>query len=155
MGYGFMAISAGPLFRFNPSISFHAQCRTADEVDAIWERLSEGGAVLMPLGEYPFRKRYGWIQDRYGVSWQVVHAEGDYTQRVTPVLMFVGDACGKAEEAIGFYASVFPDSGSQVFARYGKEEAPDQDGTVKYAQFILDGQEFGAMDSAQVTERDD
>jgi predicted 3-demethylubiquinone-9 3-methyltransferase (glyoxalase superfamily) len=150
MGYDFMAISAGPLFKINPSISFHAKCRTVEEVNAIWERLSDGGTVMTALGEYPFSKRYGWIQDKYGVSWQVIHAEGEFTQRITPVLMFVGDVCGKAEEAVHFYTSLFPDAKAHVFARYAKGEVPDREGTVKYAQFILNSQEFGAMDSARM-----
>ena len=148
MGYDFMAISAGPFFKINPSISFHVRCRMVAEVDQIWEKLSPGGTVMMELGEYPFSKRYGWIQDKYGVSWQVIHTEGDFEQRIVPALMFVGDVSGKAEEAIGFYASVFRDASAQVLARYVDGEEPDRAGTVKYAQFILDGQEFGAMDSA-------
>jgi len=150
LGYDFMAISAGPYFKINPSISFHAGCRTAREVDEIWKKLSDGGTVIMELGEYPFSKRYGWIQDRYGVSWQVILVEGDFKQRITPVLMFVGDVCGRAEEAVGFYASIFPGGKSQVLARYAKGEQPDQDGTVKYAEFVIAGQEFGAMDSARM-----
>jgi len=147
MGYDFMAISAGPFFKINPSISFHARCRTVAEVNQIWEKLSAGGTVMMELGEYPFSKRYGWIQDKFGVSWQVIYTEGDFQQRIMPALMFVGDVCGKAEEAIGFYTSVFKNTKSEVLARYEKGEEPDREGTVKYAQFILDGQEFGAMDS--------
>jgi predicted 3-demethylubiquinone-9 3-methyltransferase (glyoxalase superfamily) len=150
MGYDFKAISAGPLFKINPSISFHAKCRTPEEVDQIWEKLAEGGTVMMELGEYPFSRRYGWIQDKFGVSWQVIHTEGDFEQRITPVLMFVGDVCGRAEEAVGFYASVFRDAKAEVLARYVDGEEPDKAGTVKYAQFILDGQEFGAMDSARM-----
>ena len=72
MGYDFMAMSAGPLFKINPSISFHAKCRTVEEVDELWEKLSDGGIVRMALGAYPFSKRYCWIEDKYGVSWQVV-----------------------------------------------------------------------------------
>jgi predicted 3-demethylubiquinone-9 3-methyltransferase (glyoxalase superfamily) len=150
MGYNFMAISAGPLFKINPSISFHAKCKTVEQVNAIWNRLSDGGTVMMELGEYPFSKRYGWIQDKFGVSWQVIYTEGEFNQRITPVLMFVGDLCGKAEEAVNFYASVFPNANAQILARYVKGEAPDREGTVKYAQFNLDGQEFGAMDSARM-----
>ena len=150
MGYDFMAISAGPLFKINPSISFHARCRTVEEVNEIWGRLSDKGIVMMELGEYPFSKRYGWIQDKYGVSWQVIHAEGEFKHRITPVLMFVGDVCGKAEEAVNFYASVFPDARAQVRLHYAKGEEPDREGTVKYAQFTIDGQEFGAMDSARM-----
>lgn len=148
LGYNFMAISAGPLFKINPSISFHVKCKTVEEVDAVWEKLSAGGTVLMELGEYPFSKRYGWVQDKCGLSWQVIHTQGDFKQRITPVLLFTKDVCGKTEEAISFYSSVFPNAKSQVFARYAKGEEPDKEGTVKYAQFVLEGQEFGAMDSA-------
>ncbi len=150
MGYEFMAISAGPLFKINPSISFHVKCRTVGEVDEIWKKLSVDGTALMDLGEYPFSKRYGWIQDKYGVSWQVIHTEGEFIHRITPVLMFVGEVCGRAEEAVNFYASVFPGGNSQVQARYAKGEQPDKEGTVKYAGFSLGGQEFGAMDSARM-----
>jgi predicted 3-demethylubiquinone-9 3-methyltransferase (glyoxalase superfamily) len=41
-------------------------------VDALWEKLSPGGEVLMPLDRYPFNEKYGWIADRYGLSWQIV-----------------------------------------------------------------------------------
>jgi predicted 3-demethylubiquinone-9 3-methyltransferase (glyoxalase superfamily) len=150
LGYDFMAISAGPLFRINPSISFHAMCRTVEEVDTIWEKLLKGGTVMMELGEYPFSKRYGWIQDKYGVSWQVIYAEGDFKQSVIPVLMFAGNVSGKAEEAVGFYVSVFEDAKAEVLARYVKGEQPDKEGTVKYERFTLSGQEFGAMDSARM-----
>jgi predicted 3-demethylubiquinone-9 3-methyltransferase (glyoxalase superfamily) len=158
-GLPFMAISAGPLFRFNPSVSFHIKCQTKEEVDAIWEQLSPGGNVLMPLDTYPFSERYGWIEDRYGLSWQVIHAGGNPAgQRITPVLMFTGGVCGKTEEAIDFYASVFqgaPDSAkigetkADVLARYPGNAGPDKEGTVQYAHFRLAGREFGAMDSAR------
>jgi len=149
-GQAFMAISAGPLFKFNPSISFHVKCKMKDEVDALWEKLSEGGTVLMKLGEYPFSERYGWIQDKYGLSWQLIFVgKSEMKQKITPVLMFVGNVCGKAEEAVNFYASVFRDAKVDNIARYGKGEEPDKEATVKYAAFTLRGQEFGAMDSAR------
>lgn len=148
MGYQFMAISAGPIFQINPSISFHVKCRTPEEVDAIWEKLAPGGTAMMELGAYPFSKRYGWIQDKYGVSWQVIHIEGDLSQRITPALMFTNDVCGRAEEALTAYASIFPASSAQVMARYEAGEEPDAPGSVKYAQLLLDSQEFVAMDSA-------
>jgi predicted 3-demethylubiquinone-9 3-methyltransferase (glyoxalase superfamily) len=148
-GFSFMAISAGPVFTINPSISFHIKCTSVEEVDAIWSKLEPGGKVLMELGSYPFSERYGWVQDKYGVSWQVIHA-GDrpFTQKITPVLMFVGERCGKAEEAINFYTSLFKNSSSNILARYGANQEPDKEGTVMYASFTLEGIEFGAMDSA-------
>ena len=156
-GLPFMAISAGPLFRFNPSVSFQVGCRTKEEVDALWEQLSQGGTVLMPLGAYPFSARFGWVEDRYGLSWQVMQtAENPAAQKITPMLMFVGDVCGKAEEAINFYADVWAgapgrssrDIRTDVLSRYGAGELPDHGGTVRYARLALAGQEFAVMDSA-------
>jgi predicted 3-demethylubiquinone-9 3-methyltransferase (glyoxalase superfamily) len=146
----FMAISAGPLFKFNPSVSFHIKFKTKDEVDAIWEKLSAGGKVLMPLDAYPFSERYGWIEDKYGLSWQVIYAgNNEIKQKITPVLMFVGTVCGKTEEAVTFYTSVFHNAKTFFLTRYSKGEEPDKEGTVKYVAFTLEGMEFGAMDSAR------
>ena len=149
LGQPFMAISAGPLFKFNPSISFHIKCKMKGEVDTIWKGLSERGTVLMELGAYPWSEKYGWVQDKYGLSWQVIFVgDGRIEQKITPALMFVGDVCGKAEEAVNFYTTVFHNAKADITARYGKGEEPDREGTVKYAAFTLEGQEFGIMDSA-------
>jgi predicted 3-demethylubiquinone-9 3-methyltransferase (glyoxalase superfamily) len=157
-GQPFMAISGGPLFKFNPSVSFHLRCETTQEVDAMWARLSPGGRILMPLDKYPFSERYGWLEDKYGLSWQVVQAGGaPVLQKVTPFLMFAGNVCGKAEAAINYYVAVFKDAPNgrgdntkaEILARYGKGDDPDQEGSVRYAQFSLLGQAFGAMDSAR------
>jgi predicted 3-demethylubiquinone-9 3-methyltransferase (glyoxalase superfamily) len=147
-GQSFQAFSAGPYFKFNPSISFHVKCDTKEEIDHIWDRLSQGGQVLMELGEYPFSEKYGWLQDRYGLSWQVLYTGGTaFDQKITPVIMFAGKVYGKAEEAIKFWSSVFHPSSVAAIQRYGKGEEPDREGTVRYASFSLFGQEFGAMDS--------
>ena len=148
-GQQFSLISAGPLFKFNPSVSFLIACPSKEEVDALWEKLSKGGTPLMPLAAYPFSERYGWIQDRYGLSWQVMFT-GDrpIPQKITPTLMFVGEVCGKAEEAIRYYASVFHGTKIGDIFRYGRGEAPDKEGTVKFAPFTLEGKQFAAMDSA-------
>ena len=148
-GCRFVAINGGPLFKFTPAISFLVACRTKEEVDALWEKLAAGGSALMELGAYPFSERYGWVQDGYGLSWQVM-AMGDreIRRKIVPTLMFVGEQAGKAEEAIRFYASLFKDAGIGDIMRYGKGEEPDKEGTIKHAGFTLENQEFAAMDSA-------
>lgn len=148
-GQGFTLLSAGPLFKFNPSISFMVSCATVDEVDELWRRLSDGGEPLMEIGEYPFSKRYGWIQDRYGLSWQVLHTDGPIRQKITPSLMFVGSQAGRAEEAVRFWTSVFRNAGVGEIARYPKGMEPDREKTVMFAPFTLEGQAFAAMDSAR------
>jgi len=149
-GQEFTLLSAGPLFKFTPAISFLVACETKEEVDALWSELSRGGTALMELGSYPFSERYGWTQDRYGLSWQVMYAGGQpIRQKITPTLMFTEKVSGKAEEAMTFYTSVFHDAkiAEPVF-RYGPGEEPDKEGTIRHAGFTLEGQEFAAMDSA-------
>jgi len=148
-GQSFVGINGGPLFKFTPAVSFLVACATKEEVDALWARLSESGAALMELGAYPFSERYGWTQDKYGLSWQVM-AMGDrpIKQKIIPTLMFVGEQCGKAEEAIKLYTSLFEKAGIGAILRYGKGEEPDKEGTIRHAGFTLEGQEFAAMDSA-------
>jgi predicted 3-demethylubiquinone-9 3-methyltransferase (glyoxalase superfamily) len=151
LGHPFMAISAGPLFTFNPSISFIVGCETAKEVDRLWNKLSAGGTTLMPLDKYPFSDRYGWLRDKYGLSWQLIFTkpEGDERPKIVPSLMFVGDVCGKAEEAIKFYVSVFKGSKQGEIFRYGKDQAPDKEGNVMFADFKLGDTWLAAMDSAR------
>ena len=148
-GQKFIALNGGPLFKFTPAVSFLVACNMKEEVDAIWEKLSEGGTALMELGEYPFSEKYGWTQDMYGLSLQVMFmGDRKMKQKITPTLMFVGEQCGKAEVAINFYASVFKNAEIGNILRYGKGEEPDKEGTIKHAAFTLENQEFAAMDSA-------
>lgn len=149
-GQRFISINGGPLFKFNPAVSFLVACSTKREVEALWERLSEGGTALMDIGEYPFSERYGWTQDKYGLSWQVMFmGDREMKQKITPTLMFAGEQCGKAEAAIHFYTSLFNKARIGDILRYGKGEQPDTAGTVKHAAFTLEEQEFAAMDSAR------
>ncbi|MEO8581954.1 MAG: VOC family protein [Patescibacteria group bacterium] len=148
-GQEFMLLNAGPIFKFNPSISFLIACKTKEEVENLWQKLIPGGSALMELGEYPFSQKYGWLADKFGLSWQIMYM-GDLpiTQKITPTLMFVGDQCGKTEEAINMYASIFHNSNIGDIMRYNKGEEPDKEGTIRHVSFQLAGQDFAAMDSA-------
>lgn len=157
-GYEFMSISAGPYFTLNPSVSFMLNFdpskdpNAKEHLDALWKKLSEGGTPLMPLDKYPFSDHYGWIQDTYGVSWQLIltKPEGEERPFIIPSIMFVGDMCGKADEAIDFYTSVFKNSKRGITARYPAGMAPDKESTVMFADFMLENQWFAAMDSGRI-----
>lgn len=58
-------------FSFTPSVSLFVECETEDELEELFSRLSDGGETLMPLNNYGFSTRYGWVNDRFGVSWQL------------------------------------------------------------------------------------
>jgi predicted 3-demethylubiquinone-9 3-methyltransferase (glyoxalase superfamily) len=146
----FTLINAGPMFKFTPAVSFLVACDSKQEVDALWSELSKGGSALMELGEYPFSEKYGWTQDRYGLSWQIMFmGEREIKQNITPTLMFVGQQCGKAEEAINLYSSVFHETKVGHILRYGKNEEPDKEATIRHADISLEGEHFALMDSAR------
>jgi len=148
-GRQFTLLSAGPLFKFTPAVSFLIACRTKGEADELWKVLEKGGSSLMELGQYPFSERYGWLKDKYGLSWQIMFmGDRPIRQKITPTLMFVGEVAGKAEEAINYYTSVFHDAKVGNIQRHGTGEGPDREGTIKHAAFTLEGGEFAAMDSA-------
>lgn len=144
-GQQFTALNGGPMFGFSPAVSFFVSCDTEEEIDTLWKKLSDGGMVMMEFQAYPFSKKYGWLNDKFGVSWQLNLAP--YSQKITPCLMFVGDKAGKAEEAMKMYTGLFENSEIEMIARYEAGEH-DVEGYVKHAKFSLDGNKFMAMDSS-------
>ena len=145
VGQPFSAISAGPYFRFNPSISLLVSCGSTSEVDALWKVLSGGGTELMPLGEYPFSRYFGWIQDRFGLTWQLLLTDGERpAQKITPHLLFSGAANGHAAEAVRFYTEVFRTSGLDT----AKDSAAAEPSATASGvlTFSLLGQQFSATD---------
>lgn len=155
-GQPFQAISAGPLFRFNPSISFivnfdpSRDSRARAQLDAAWAALSAGGQILMPLDAYPFSERYGWVQDRFGLSWQLILSDpaGEPRPFIVPALTFSGARCGQAEDAIAFWCTVFAGARMGRIVRYPAGMAPNREGTVMFADFRLGDTWFAATDSA-------
>ncbi len=145
-GVEFMAISAGPYFKLNPSISFFVNFdpskdkNAKESLNTLWAKLSEGGKILMALDKYPFSEWYGFVEDRYGVSWQLIltNPSGDERPQIIPSLLFVGEKYGKAEEAVNFYLSVFKDSKLGSMVKTGNE--------VMFSDFKLGDLWVAAMD---------
>ena len=171
-GYRVTLVNAGPEFRPNPSISLTlhfdprgfdgSMLRARAALDATWGALGFGGRVLMELGEYPFSGRYGWVEDRYGVSWQLMLVDpeapgGDPTGAVAPFvmpcLMFGAGAQNRAAEAIDRYVEVLGAAKSLggaergFTAPYPVPTGPAPAGAVMYGDFRVGEQRFSAMDS--------
>ena len=72
-GQNFMAIDStvDHGFSFTPAMSIFFNCADEDEIERLFDGLSDGGQVLMPLDTYPFSQRFGWVEDRFGISWQL------------------------------------------------------------------------------------
>lgn len=148
----FMAISAGPYFKLNPSISLFVTFEDEADIQTMWDKLVEGGKALMPFDTYPWAKKYGWVQDKYGLTWQLslplsFGEVNETAQRITPLLMYTQGMAGKTKEAVEFYTKVFPDSKVDMMVSY-EEGDGDVVGYIKHARFTLFGQSFMAMDSS-------
>ncbi len=151
----FTAINAGPEFKPNPSISFMVNFdpsrddQAEENLDELWEKLLDGGEVLMPLDTYPFSRRYGWVKDKYGFTWQLIltDPQGEPRPFIIPSIMFSGTNTNHAEEAMKFYVSTFKDSHIGTIAKYVEDTGPAKKGSLMFGDFTLEGQWFAIMDS--------
>ena len=148
-----MLLSGGPdlEFQINPSISLMLLSQSSEQIQYYWDHLIDGGSILMPLDRYPWSEMYGWVQDRFGVSWQLyLDTRKDLnTQQLIPTLMFTEDNAGKALHAMQFYTQIFPNSEVSGIMRYkdgeNRSENPEY---VQHAQFIIDDYILYCMDSS-------
>jgi len=151
-GQKLMLLNGGPHFKKNASVSFMVICETEDEVQKYWNQLSEGGMVLMELNAYSWSKKYGWVQDKYGVSWQIFLGEKQNEQKVIPTLMFVHENNGKAREAMDLYTYTFPNSGIGNILTYGEGSEghpnPEPGKNIQHAHFQIDGYSLFCMDNS-------
>ena len=156
-GFKFMALNGGPVFKINPSVSFMLNFdpsrdkNARENLDNLWKHLSPDGIIRMPLDKYPFSEHYGWIEDKFGVNWQLIltNPEGEERPFIIPSLMFTNEVCGKAEEATDLYHSVFNDAKRGLIARYPQGMEPDKEDTIMFTDFMIVSQWFAAMDSAR------
>lgn len=162
-GTRIVLINAGDEFAPNPSVSFMLnfdpllfdarESAARARLDEVWAALSAEGSILMPLQEYPFSRRYGWVQDRFGVSWQLMLSDpaGDPRPFLLPSLLYCGPAQGLAARAVDHYIEVFREAGTEaelgMRVRYPEPDGPATTDSVMFSDFRLGDQWFTAMDS--------
>ncbi|TDW97386.1 putative 3-demethylubiquinone-9 3-methyltransferase (glyoxalase superfamily) [Dinghuibacter silviterrae] len=148
-GQRLILLDGGPMYHPNPSISFYYICENVEEMEHIWEAFSKDGSIMMPLDTYPWSEKYGWVTDKFGISWQLALGKfKDVGQKITPYLLFTGKQYGRVDEAIDLYSSIFDNVKVDKMLRYGAGELPDKEGKVKHAQIDVDGQKLMLMESA-------
>jgi len=154
-GQNITLLDGGPMYQPNASISFFYICETSKEINQVWEAFTKEGEVLMPLDKYHWSEKYGWVNDKFGVSWQFSLGKlEDVGQKITPCLTFTGDQYGRVEEAVNYYSSIFKDPLLDSMHRFGKDESPEVEGKVKHAQLRLNGQKFMLRESAAINNVD-
>lgn len=147
-GQKFMLLNGGPHFKLNPSISFYVLYEDPTALELAWKKLLNGGMALMPIDKYEWSEKYGWVQDKFGVNWQLsLKGQEAFQQKFTIALMFTGEQNGNARKALKYYTSFFPQS--TVLGLFPYEEKDNETaGNIKHAQFILNETSFIAMDSS-------
>jgi predicted 3-demethylubiquinone-9 3-methyltransferase (glyoxalase superfamily) len=147
-GQKLMLLNDGPSAVPNSTISFMVICETEAETEKYWFDLVSEGKVFMALDTYPWSPKYGWVEDKYGVSWQLyTGSKIDTPQKFCPTLMFTGTNAGKAQAALHYYTALFPESNIQGIMKYSEGEGDDVD-FVKHAQFKINHFVMMAMDSS-------
>ena len=150
-GQKLMFLNAGPQFEKNASISFTILCESEDEVRQYWNNLIKNGIILMDLAEYPWSKKYGWVRDQFGVTWQIYLGESKGDQRIIPTLMFIHQNNGQAKKAIEFYTSIFANSKEGGILKYGEgvgNENHEIAENVQHADFEIDHYTMFCMDNS-------
>lgn len=138
-------INGGPLYKPNPTISLYTAFDNKEDLDHAFKILKQNAKILMPLNAYEWSDWYVWLEDQYGVSWQLILFENQsFPQKIMPTFMFVDEVYGRAEEAMTFYTSLFPNGESHFLERYADGA---QKGKVVHTQFSIDGLRMVAMDS--------
>ncbi|HFI0156087.1 TPA: VOC family protein [Streptococcus suis] len=141
------AISAGPYFKLNESMSLMVNVASKDEVTRLYQALSEGGRVLMPLGEYPFSPYYVWLEDRFGLSWQLSYAPDlDKPYQFDICLLFSQDQVGLAQPMLDYYKDKLPQASVGQLSYYGEGEAAVEAAKLNYAELLIAGQKMIVMD---------
>lgn len=144
-GTEFMGLNGGPIHQPNPAISFMYVTSDKAAIKKIWEQLNQGGFTLMPLSNYPWSEYYGWVADRYGVSWQLYYGPGAWKyNKIVPTLMFSQAHQGKCQQALDFFEKTFPQYKSDGILRYTEGNMAGQ---VQHTQFTINGHLLMAMDS--------
>ncbi|MGQ7661038.1 VOC family protein [Streptococcus suis] len=141
------AISAGPYFKLNESMSLMVNVASKDEVTRLYQALSEGGRVLMPLGEYPFSPYYVWLEDRFGLSWQLSYAPDlDKPHQFDICLLFSQEQVGLAQPMLDYYKDKLPQASVGQLSYYGEGEAAVEAAKLNYAELLVAGQKLIVMD---------
>lgn len=144
-GQNFEALNGGPDFHFNSAFSLMVNFDSDQEKDpeaylrATWDHLKDGGKVLMELGEYPFSQLYGWVEDKYGLNWQLILTQPGNEMRpfIMPALLFSGPVYYQAQKAREFYLDVFAQSQPGPLLLYGSDDPYNQEGSVMFSDLSL------------------
>lgn len=152
-GSKFMVMNGGPTYQVNSAISYYFYSGSEAVLQRIYESLSAGGHILMPLGKYEWSTQYAWVIDRFGVNWQLDIDDIQSKQKIVPTCLFVNKKNQSVKDAISHYTGIFKPSKVILEAPYNTESGMPF-GTLLFAQCSLNGYIFNTMSSTMVHDYD-
>lgn len=139
----FMLLNGGPKFRPNGAVSYFVYTGDRATTERIFGAFAEGGTVLMPPGKYPWADHYAWVEDRFGVNWQLDSDPIRSSQKILPTLLFTPPDDARVREARDHYASIFSDHHLLMEMPAASHEP------LLFCQFRLGSMLFNAMRSME------
>ena len=146
-GFKIMALNGVPMFSITPANSFYVNCYSEGEIDSLWSKLIDGGTALMTLQKYPFAEKYGWVKDKFGMTWQLIFGgSANDKVKIKPAFLFVGNQYGNALNAVTEYTNLFPISNIIHHQLYDNNFPENMQGKLMFSLIKLGGKDFVAMD---------
>jgi len=145
MGTRFMLLEGGEAYRPNAAVSYFVYTGNPQITEAIYGTLSAGGRILFPLGKYPWAAHYAWVEDCYGVNWQLDSDPIRSQQKILPTLLFSPPNDTRVREARNFYTTVFHNHHLLMEMPTGEAESEP----LLFTQFRLGSLLFNAMRSME------
>ena len=146
-GFKIMALNGGQMFSITPAISLYVNCYSEEEIDTLWNKLIDGGSAIMTLQKYPFAEKYGWVKDKFGMTWQLIlGGSANDKVKIKPAFLFVSNRYGNALNAITDYTNLFPNASITHHQLYGDFMPENMQGKLMFSLFTLNGKDFVAMD---------
>lgn len=144
----FMALNGGPMYKMTPAFSFSVYCENEKETRRLYNLLSENGKILIPLDNYDWSPLYAWVEDKFGVSWQLDANSSGQNETIIPTLLFVNRKNTLVKEAVKYYKNIFPGS-ETIFEAPFPPEAEMPEGSLLFARFQLNENVFNIMCSTE------
>ena len=152
-GTKFMALNGGPTYQMSPAVSYFVYCGSQPEIERIYTELVKDGSILMPLGKYDWSPQYAWVQDRFGVNWQLDVEPINAPQKIVPALLFANEKKESVREAREMYMKLFQPAMHLMEWPY-PPTANLSEGSLLFTQFKLNGTIMNAMSSTHPHEFD-
>lgn len=144
----YMALNGGPMYKMTPAFSFSVYCENENETGRLYNMLSENGKILIPLDKYDWSPLYAWVEDKFGVSWQLDASSSGQKEKIIPTLLFVNQKNTLVKSALEYYKNIFPGSDTILEAPFSPGSGMPA-GSLLFARFQLHGNVMNIMSSTE------